>query len=208
MSVKKIKKNTRRLPAALGRGPADGGFSLLPGVAATWPPPETRGLRAKGRHPPGRGSDSPVPLDPLWASERKGEKRSHHLTMLHKPEHRQWTVEIISSAMKLVCNVANPAMILRDSSADPLVWQPGSILGAASWGTDTQQCSSGTFTDQKPGATLEILHALCFLGICRCYPGVRELEAPKFTGHLQGPPGTWWGVPRLPSGCCKEYVTT
>ena len=82
LSVKKIKKNTRRLPAALGRGPADGGFSLLlPGVAATWPPPETRGLRAKGRRPPGRGSDSPAPLDPLWASEKKGEKCSHHLTM-------------------------------------------------------------------------------------------------------------------------------
>ena len=61
-------------------------------------------------------------------------------------------------------------------------------LGAASWGTDSQQSSSGTFTDQKPGAMLGILHALCFLGICRWYPGVRELEAPKFTGHRQGPP--------------------
>ena len=82
MSVKKIKKNARRFPAALGPGPADGGFSLLlPGIAATWLPPETRGLRAKGRRPPSQGSDSPAPLDLLWASEKKGEKYSHHLTM-------------------------------------------------------------------------------------------------------------------------------
>lgn len=54
---------------------------------------------------------------------------------------------------------------------------------------------------------LEILHALCFLGICRWSPGVRELETPRFTDTVKVPPGMWWGAPRLPSGCCKEYVT-
>jgi len=149
-----------------------------------------QGTESQGQAPTGLGLRQPCSPGPsLGLREERGETQpSLNHEELHKPEHRQWTVGIISQAMKLVCNVANPVMIHHDSSADPLVRQPGSILGAASWGTDSQQCFSGTFTHQKPGAMLEILHALCFLRICRWYLGVRELEAPKFTGHRHGPP--------------------
>lgn len=68
-----------------------------------------QGTESQGQAPTRPGLRQPCSPGPsLGLREERGEMQpSLNHAELHKPEHRQWTVGLISQAMKLVCNVAN-----------------------------------------------------------------------------------------------------